>query len=166
MATPVVAAPKYAVPTLYRRLVKMYIGKFGTNYDLIVRAWKQTKFEFYFYGQAPSEDVPALIARGNDIHDALYKGLIPIKEDPKTGKYFVSYDKPTMDANGGRAEPLSGEEFLRRSVKIYKPEELKELQQLLVQANRWQGKLEFDRVPNMKRRKLRCTDPDPPPEVS
>jgi maltooligosyltrehalose synthase len=151
-----------AVATLYRRLIKMYIKKFDTNHEVIVRAWKQTKFEFYHYRQAPADDVPFLIARGNDIYANIAKGIIPIKEDPTTKKIFVAYDDETLRLNNNSAEPLSGEEFLRRSVRKYSSEELKDMQQMLVQAGRWQGKLEFDRVPNMKKRKLRCTDPDPP----
>ena len=161
-ASPPKLAP-YAVPTLYRQLIKLYIRKFGNNYDVIVRSWKQTKLEFYHYRSAPAEDVPMLIERGKEIFSVVQKGVVPIKLNDK-GQPVYKYDKETLDANDGKVEPISAEEALRRSYKSFSKDELKELQQGLLAAGRWEGKLEFDRVPNMKhRRKVKCTDPDPPP---
>ncbi|CUI11985.1 Hypothetical protein, putative, partial [Bodo saltans] len=33
---------------LYRKLIKLYLRKFDTDHQTIIRAWKQTKYEFYF----------------------------------------------------------------------------------------------------------------------
>lgn len=154
------AVSKFAVPHLYRRLVKLYIRKFDNDIETTVRAWKQTRREFMFYRDATPDEVPLLLERGTEIYNVVLRGIVPIREDPKTGKVFVSYDNETLNANSGYIEPISAEEALRRQYKSFEPEQLKELQQRLVAAGRWQGKLEFDRVPNMKKKKVRCTDPD------
>ena len=165
MATPStrVISPQ-AVPTMYRRFIKLYMRKFGRNFDVIVAAWKQTRYEFMYYRDAPAEDVPVLFERGEEIYRSLQAGLLPIMQDPTTGKMHVKIDEETLKASGDVIEPMSGEEYLRRHHKKFEPDELKSLQKMLVDCGRWQGKLEFDPMHGLKKKKkVRCTDPDEEP---
>mmetsp|Transcript_2 Transcript_2/g.9 ORF Transcript_2/g.9 Transcript_2/m.9 type:complete len:130 (-) Transcript_2:87-476(-) len=120
--------------------------------------------EFYHYRGAPAEDVPILIERGREIHKALQGGIIPVKRNPETGKTFCSIDAETLNASGGKVEPVTHEELVRRNHKEFNKDELRELQQHLINVGRWHGKLEFDRFHGMKTKKKKCTDPDPPPQ--
>lgn len=161
-----VIAPQ-AVPTMYRRFIKLYIRKFGRNFDLIVAAWKQTRYEFMYYRDAPAEDVPVLFERGEEIYKSIQAGLLPIMQDPTTGKMHVKIDEETMKASGEVIEPMSSEEYLRRHHKKFEDEELKSLQKMLVDCGRWQGPLEFNPLHGLKKKKkVRCTDPDEPPAAA
>jgi hypothetical protein len=153
----------HAVPTLYRRLLKLYIRKFDTDTTTIVKAWRQTKHEFYHYRAATAEEVPVLLKRGNDIHHSISAGVIPMYENPKTGVRYAKYDKETLAASGNVIDPMSGEEYLRKNYKKFDADELKMMQQKLVDSGRWDGPLEFtdDDMPKIKTKKKRCTNPAP-----
>ena len=151
----------HAVPTLYRQLIKLYIRKFGNDHEVIVRAWRQTKTEFYHYRGAAPEDVPVLVERGREIYKSLAGGIVPVRVNAQTGKPYVHIDKETFEASDGKVEPVSHEEALRRSHKAFSKEELRELQGHLINVGRWHGKLEFDRVPNLKKKKVKYDLNDP-----
>lgn len=160
-------APKWSGPTLYRRLLKLYISKFNTDVPTIIRAAKQTKFEFYFHRGCSVEDAVALRRRGELVHQAIQGGVIPIYSDAKTGKMFCKYDQATLAASGGHVDPMDAETFVRRYHDKIPKEDLEAIQQNLVKAGRWAGEIEFRAEDTLtaqmkKKRKprVKCTDPE------
>ena len=158
------ATPKYSTPTLYRRLLKLYIKKFDTDIETILRAAKQTKFEFFYHAKATPEEAIALRLRGESVLTAIQGGIVPIYSDPKTGKFYCKYDKETIQACGNTIDPVSGEEFLRRYHDKLPKEDLEFAQKKLKDAGRWTGSMEFKPEESMriktKRMRKKCTDPE------
>lgn len=153
-----------SVPTLYRRLIKLFIRKFPDHPDVCVRAWKQAKFEFYHFKDAPVEDVPTLVNRGRSIYQTVLGGIIPVVQDPKTKLAYCKYDYDTLIAAGGHIDPISAEEFMRRNKDKMSEAERNNLRDKLRESGRWRGPEEFSDkdVPKLKvKRKTKCTDPDP-----
>jgi hypothetical protein len=162
-------APPPSASTLYRRLIKLYIRRFDTDTETIVRAWKQTKFEFYHFRDAHVDDIPHLLKRGEMIYESLRGGIIPVVRDPKTGLTYCKYNPEILQATGGVIEPITVEDFVRRHHDKMSPEEREEIKAKLVAAGRWAGPAEFspNDIPKMKvrRRKVKCTDPDEDPSA-
>lgn len=166
-ATAAVIGGRAAPSRLYRKLIKMYIRKFDTDHNSIIRAWKQTKHEFYFYRSAPPEQVPLLLERGLRIHDTILGGLVPLYEDPKSpagSKPTARYSKEMLQQTGGIVDPVSAEEFVRRNYQKMDPADLSAVREKLQSVGRWNGPVECrpEDVPQLKvkRRKVKCTDPD------
>lgn len=158
-----------SVPTLYRRIIKLIVRKFGSHPDVAVRSWKQAKYEFWYFRNAPKEDVPMLVHRGKMIHSAVMGGIVPVVHNPTTGLSYCKYDKETLAAAGGVIDPISAEEFLRRNADKIDKAELHDMRDKLKEAGRWNGADEFkkDDIPKLKtKRKVKCTDPDPVEEDS
>jgi CDGSH-type Zn-finger protein len=156
--------PKYTVPTLYRRMLKLYIKKFDTDHDTIIRAARQTKFEFWYHRKATPEEKVALLLRGETIMQSIQSGVIPIYSDPKTGKVYCKYDKETIAAAGNHIDPVSAEEFIRRYHDRIPKDELDFVQKKLKECGRWAGSMEFKPEEALKiktKRRAKCTDPDP-----
>ena len=152
-----------SVPTLYRRMLKLYMSKFPDHNDIVVRAWKQTKFEFYHFRSAPAEDVPMLVNRGRSNYQAVQGGVVPVVQDPKTKLAYCKYDKDTLLAAGGHIDPISAEEFMRRNKDKMSDGDREMMRDRLKDVGRWKGPDVFSDadVPKVKvKRKKKCTDPD------
>ena len=102
--------------------------RFATRSDTetIVRAWKQTKFEFYHFRDASADDIPHLLKRGEMIYESLRGGIIPVVRDPKTGLTYCKYNPEILQATGGVIEPITVEDFVRRHHDKMSPEEREE----------------------------------------
>lgn len=149
---------------LYRKLLKLYLRKFDTDTETIVKAWKQTKFEFYNNRNAAPEDAELLNIKGQQIHEAIRAGLIPIYHDSKTDKTYYRYDKDTLSAVHNHVDPVTPEEFIRRFHNRMDPRDVEEIKATLKKLGRWQGSDELSKkdVYRIKtKRKVKCTDPDP-----
>jgi hypothetical protein len=152
---------------LYRKLIKLYLRKFDTDHKTIIRAWKQTKYEFYFHRQASEDERELLIIKGQQIYEAIRGGIVPIYRDPKSGQTFYKYDKDTLAATHNQLDPITAEEFVRRYADKIPKGELEEIRDNLKQVGRWTGPDQFDdkdlhRIKHKKkRRRVKCTDPDP-----
>lgn len=148
---------------LYRKLLKLYIRKFDTDTTTIVKAWKQTKYEFWTNRNAPEDQADLLNIRGQQVYEALRAGLIPIYHDPKTDRTYYKYDADTLDAVHNHIDPVSPEEFIRRFHNKMDPKDVEEIKGKLKQIGRWQGpdELKDEDVYRVKtKRKAKCTDPD------
>lgn len=155
---------------LYRRLLKLYLRKFDTDHSTIIRAWKQTKFEFYYHRNASVEDRELLIIKGQQVYEAIRGGIVPCYRDPKSGEMYFKYDKDTLAATHNQLDPISAEEFVRRYADKIPKSELEDIQRKLKEVGRWQGPDEFSDADlvrmkfKKKRRRVKCTDPDPEEE--
>ncbi|RNF20571.1 uncharacterized protein Tco025E_03746 [Trypanosoma conorhini] len=150
---------------LYRRLLKLYLRKFDTDYKTIVAAWKQTKFEFWYHRNDPPEVAALHNVRGQQIYEAIRAGLIPVYRDGKTNETFFKYDADTLQAAHNHIDPVDAEEFLRRYHDKIPPEEVAELMSTLKKLGRWKGPSELrgEDLHHVKRkvtRKTKCTDSD------
>lgn len=152
---------------LYRKLIKLYLRKFDTDHQTIIRAWKQTKYEFYYHRQSTAEEQELLILKGQQIFEAIRGGVVPVYRDPTSGSTYYKYDKDTLAATHNQLDPISAEEFVRRYADKIPKNELEEIQKNLKQVGRWSGPDEFSdkdlhRIKHKKkRRRVKCTDPDP-----
>lgn len=148
---------------LYRRLLKLYIRKFDTDTNSIVKAWKQTKYEFWLNRNATGEEADLLNIKGQQIHEAIRAGLIPIYSNPKNGQTYYRYDADTLDAVHHHIDPVSPEEFVRRFHTRMDPRDVKEIRATLKKLGRWTGPDELrdaDVYRVKTKRKAKCTDPD------
>lgn len=152
---------------LYRRLLKLYLRKFDTDHQTIIRAWKQTKYEFYFHRETPVSERELCIIKGQQVYEAIRAGIVPIYRDAKSGQMFYKYDKDTLAANHNQLDPITAEEFVRRYADKIPKNELEEIRANLKGVGRWVGPDEFSekdlhRIKHKrKRRRVKCTDPDP-----
>lgn len=150
---------------LYRKLLKLYIRKFDTDTETIVKAWKQTKYEFWLGRNADEETADAMNIKGQQVYEALRAGLIPVYSNPKTGQTYYKYDKDTLKAVHNHVDPVSPEEFIRRFHDKMDPRDVEEIREQLKQVGRWKGPDELSKKDlfRMKtKRKVKCTDPDEP----
>lgn len=153
-----------AASLLYRKLLKLYIRKFDTDSNTIIKAWKQTKYEFWCARDATGEEADLLNIKGQQVHEAIRAGLIPQYTNPKTGQTYFKYDRDTLDAVHNHVDPVSAEEFIRRFHNKMDPRDVEEIKSTLKQLGRWNGpdELRFEDVYRVKtKRKVKCTDPDP-----
>lgn len=149
---------------LYRRLLKLYVRKFDTDTSTIVKAWKQTKYEFWCARNATAEEADLLNIKGQQIYEAVRAGLIPVYTNPKTGQTYYKYDRDTLDAVHNHIDPVSPEEFIRRFHDRMDPRDVEEIKSTLKDLGRWKGpdELRAEDVYRVKtKRKAKCTDPDP-----
>lgn len=149
---------------LYRKLLKLYIRKFDTDTNTIVKAWKQTKYEFWCARNATGEEADLLNIKGQQILEAIRAGLIPMYTNPKTGQTYYRYDRDTLDAVHNHIDPVSPEEFIRRFHDKMDPRDVEEIKGTLKELGRWKGpdELRPEDVYRVKtKRKVKCTDPDP-----
>ncbi|CAD2215943.1 hypothetical protein AGDE_00602 [Angomonas deanei] len=148
---------------LYRKLLKLYIRKFDTDHETIVKAWKQTKYEFWMNRNASEEEADLMNLKGQQVYEALRAGIIPVYSNPKTGQTYYRYDADTLNAVHRHVDPVSAEEFLRRFHNKMDPRDVEEIKTKLMQTGRWEGPAEFSDKDLFKlktKRKVKCTDPD------
>lgn len=148
---------------LYRKLLKLYIRKFDTDSNTIVKAWKQTKYEFWCNRNAVGEVADMLNIKGQQIHEAIRAGLIPVYENPKTGQTYYRYDADTLDAVHNHIDPVNPEEFIRRFHNKMDPRDVEEIKGTLKKLGRWSGPEELrseDLYQVKTKRRVKCTDPD------
>lgn len=124
---------------LYRRLLKLFMRKFDTDTNTIIKAWKQTKYEFWMHRHASQAEAEALNIKGQQIHEAIRAGLIPQYTNPKTGQTYYKYDADTLNAVHNHVDPVSAEEFLRRFHDKMDPQDVQEIRSKLKDIGRWQG---------------------------
>ena len=151
--------------TLYRKLLKLYISRFTTDVDTIVKSWRQTKFEFDQNRNVSKEDATAYIVRGQQIYHAIRASVVPLCYDPKTGRKYARYDKDLLEACGGNVDPISPEEFIRRYHDRLDKDDVSDIVDRLKKTGRWDGPEELRAEDVMKiktkRQRVKCTDPDP-----
>eukprot|EP00744_Colponema_vietnamica_P017473 GILI01024556.1.p1 GENE.GILI01024556.1~~GILI01024556.1.p1 ORF type:complete len:264 (+),score=68.26 GILI01024556.1:58-849(+) len=132
---------------LYRKLLKLYIKKFDTDVETIVKGWKQTKYEFYTNSRRnqphlTDEDCAALNIRGQQVHMAIQAGVIPIVQNAE-GESYARYDADTIRAAHHQIDPVDAEEYLRRHHDRLSVEERDEIRDKLKAIGRWKGPDEF-----------------------
>lgn len=148
---------------LYRRLLKLYIRKFDTDTNTIIKAWKQTKYEFWVHRNAVGEEADLLNIKGQQVHEAIRAGLIPLYHNPKTDQTYYKYDADTLSAVHNHIDPVSAEEFIRRFHDRMDPKDVEEIKATLKKLGRWTGpdELRKEDIYKLKtKRKVKCTDPD------
>ncbi|KAG8344020.1 hypothetical protein ERJ75_001655900 [Trypanosoma vivax] len=163
--TPITSKRFKCIPpaTLYRRLLKLYTRKFDTDHETIVGAWKQTRYEFWLHRDAPPEEAELHNIRGQQIHDGIRAGLIPLYKNDKTRETFFKYDADTLKAAHNHVDPIDLEEFVRRYRDKMQPEDVEEVRTALKKLNRWKGPdlLRDEDLYSLKQkvRRKSCTDP-------
>ncbi|KAG5471223.1 hypothetical protein CUR178_02534 [Leishmania enriettii] len=152
-----------AASLLYRKLLKLYLRKFDTDTNTIIRAWKQTKYEFWVHRHASKEEADLLNIKGQQVLEAIRAGLVPVYHNSKTNQTYYKYDADTLKAVHNHVDPVSPEEFLRRFHDRMDSRDVKEIKATLKKLGRWTGPDEFrekDLFRVKTKRKVRCTDPD------
>ena len=160
--------PAVSSSVLYRQLLKCFIRKFDTDTETIVKAWRQTKYEFYFFRDAEGDELELVTIRGQQVLEAIRGGVIPVLHDPATNQSYCRYDAETIAAAQGVLEPLDAEEFVRRYQDKIPVEARSEMMSKLMSVGRWKGPDEFiaQYKKVVRRRKQKCTDEDEvPPET-
>ncbi|KPA85048.1 putative mitochondrial hypothetical protein [Leptomonas pyrrhocoris] len=148
---------------LYRKLLKLYLRKFDTDTNTIVRAWKQTKYEFWVHRSANPEEADLLNIKGQQILEAIRAGLVPVYHNSKTNQTYYKYDADTLSAVHNHVDPVSAEEFVRRFHDRMDPKDVEEIKATLKKLGRWTGPDELrkeDLVKLKTKRKVKCTDSD------
>lgn len=133
---------------LYRKLLKLYIKKFDSDVETIVKAWKQTKYEFYAHSRRnnpdlPQDDFDAFNIHGQQVHTAIQAGVIPIMQSADGKNTYARYDNETIRAAHHQIDPVDAEEYLRRHHDRLSVEERDEIRDRLKAAGRWKGPDEF-----------------------
>lgn len=164
---PDVESPTFAPITtfrLYRKLLKFYIKRFNTDYETIVKAWKQTRYEFLSNKGVSKDDAEVLLLRGQQIHHALLCSIVPVYHNEKENRTYAKYDAEMLTVNARHVDPITHEEFIRRYHDKIPKEDLQEYIAKLKTMGRWQGSEELsdkDLVKvKSKRRRVKCTDPE------
>jgi hypothetical protein len=150
---------------LYRQLLKLYLRRFDTDVETIVKAWRQTRFEFESNRGVSAEDAAAYIVRGQQILHVIRSTIVPLCVDERTGRKFARYDKELLEATNGVVDPISPEEFIRKYHDKMNAEDVTAIKAMLKQTGRWEGNDEL-RPEDLhkiktKRRRTKCTDPEP-----
>lgn len=148
---------------LYRRLLKLYLRKFDTDTNTIIRAWKQTKYEFWMNRNANKEEAEQLSIKGQQVLEAIRAGLVPVYHNSKTSQTYYKYDADTLQAVHNHVDPVTAEEFLRRFHDKMDPQDVADIKATLKKLGRWTGPDELrkeDLFRIKKKRKVKCTDPD------
>ncbi|KAK7196109.1 hypothetical protein NESM_000545800 [Novymonas esmeraldas] len=152
-----------SVSLLYRKLLKLYLRKFDTDTNTIIRAWKQTKYEFWVHRNAPKEEADQLNVKGQQVLEAIRAGLVPVYHNSKSNLTYYRYDADTLNAVHNHVDPVSPEEFLRRFHDRMDPKDVEEIKGTLKKLGRWTGPDELRKEDLFRvktKRKVKCTDPD------
>ncbi|KAG5470804.1 hypothetical protein LSCM1_02054 [Leishmania martiniquensis] len=148
---------------LYRKLLKLYLRKFDTDTKTIIRAWKQTKYEFWVNRHVSNEEADLMNIKGQQILEAIRAGLVPVYHNSKTNQTYYKYDADTLKAVHNHVDPVSPEEFLRRFHDRMDPRDVEEIKAKLKKLGRWTGPDELRKEDLFRvktKRKAKCTDPD------
>ena len=135
---PVGWAPSNA--TLYRRLLKLYISKFGTDHVTIIRAWKQTKSEFYANRLLEKpEEIERARKIATDAYHTVLGGIVPILTSKDRKQPYYKITKEMMEATQGNLDPVTGEEFVKKFKDYLAENDRAYIEAELKKVGKWRG---------------------------
>eukprot|EP00760_Papus_ankaliazontas_P030772 PhM_4_TR5016/c0_g3_i1/m.53490 len=124
---------------LYRRLIKVYIKKFGRDHNTIIRAWRTTKAEFYRHrALTDAEEIVKMKKAAMNIEKTVIGGIIPVMTSPDRKGAYYKITKETLSASEGHVDPCTGEEFIKKFQSYIKQQDREYMEAKLRAAGKWQ----------------------------